>query len=118
MDKLVSLTIDGYPVNVPDGTLVVDAAKKVGVYIPVFCYHPKMEPVGMCRMCLVEIGPPGRNRETGEFEREADNSPKVQFGLKLETACTVPVSEGMVVRGFTENVKRARKDILEFLLTS
>ena len=58
MTKLVILTIDGMQVSVPEGTLVVDAAKKIGIDIPVFCYHPKMEPVGMCRMCLVEIGRP------------------------------------------------------------
>ena len=118
MAKLVKLVVDGIEVQVPEGTLVVDAAKKAGVYIPVFCYHPKMEPVGMCRMCLVEIGRPVVNRETGQFERAEDGSLKVQFGPKLETACTIPVSEGMVVRGFTEKVQRGRKDILEFLLTS
>ncbi|HJW89700.1 MAG TPA: NADH-quinone oxidoreductase subunit NuoG [Anaerolineales bacterium] len=118
MAKLVHLTIDGKEVQAPEGTLVVDAAKQVGIYIPVFCYHPKMEPVGMCRMCLVEIGRPVINRETGQPEREADGSPKVQFGPKLDTACTLPVSEGMVVRGLTEKVQAARKDVVEFLLTS
>src|SRR3990170_4807689 len=118
MAKLVNLVIDGKEVQAPEGTLVVDAAKQVGIYIPVFCYHPKMEPVGMCRMCLVEIGRPVINRETGQPEREADGSPKVQFGPKLDTACTLPVSEGMVVRGLTEKVQAARKDVVEFLLTS
>jgi NADH-quinone oxidoreductase subunit G len=50
MAKMVNLTIDGKPVTAPEGTLVVDAAKLAGIDIPVFCYHPKMEPVGMCRM--------------------------------------------------------------------
>ena len=59
MAKQVTLTIDGKQVTVPDGMLVVDAAKVAGIDVPVFCYHPKMEPVGMCRMCLVEIGRPG-----------------------------------------------------------
>lgn len=118
MEKLVNLEIDGIKVQVPEGTLVVDAAKKVGVYIPVFCYHPKLEPAGMCRMCLVEIGRPVIDRASGEFERDENGNLKISFGPKLETACTVPVSEGMVVRGFTENVKKARRDIIEFLLTS
>ena len=48
----VTLTIDGNEVTVPEGTLLVDAAKRQGADVPVFCYHPKMEPVGMCRMCL------------------------------------------------------------------
>ncbi len=99
MAKMVTLTIDGKQVTVPEGTLMVDAAKKVGIDIPVFCYHPKMEPVGMCRMCLVDIGRPVIDRATGQPVLEEDGSPKIQFGPKLETACTTPVSEGMVVVG-------------------
>ena len=64
MSKQVTLTIDGQTVTVPEGTLIVDAAKKIGIDIPVFCYHPKMEPVGMCRMCLVDVGRPVFDRET------------------------------------------------------
>ena len=116
--KMVNLTIDGKTVTVPEGTLIVNAAKKVGIDIPVFCYHPKMEPVGMCRMCLVEIGRPVIDRTTGQVVREDDGSPKMQFGPKLETACTTPVSEGMVVLGTTEKAKAGRQDIIEFLLTS
>jgi len=118
MAKLVTLTIDGKLVTVSEGTMIVDAAKKVGIDIPVFCYHPKMEPVGMCRMCLVDVGRPVLDRATGEPVLEADGSPKIQFGPKLETACTTPVSDGMVVIGESEKVKLGRKDILEFLLTS
>lgn len=114
----VNLTIDGIKVTVPKGTLVVDAAKMVGVDIPVFCYHPKMEPVGMCRMCLVEIGRPLVDRKTGELQRESDGSPKMWFGPKLETACTTPVGEGMVVITDSEKVKRACRSTIEFLLTS
>ncbi len=118
MAKLVTLTIDEKEVTVPEGTLIVDAAKKIGIEIPVFCYHPKMEPVGMCRMCLVEIGRAVRDRSSGELVLEEDGSPKIQFSPKLETACTTPVSEGMVVVGMSEKVKAGREDILEFLLTS
>ena len=74
MAKEVTLTIDGQQVTVPAGTVVVDAAKKIGIDITVFCYHPKMEPVGMCRMCLVEIGRPVRDRATGEQQFEEDGS--------------------------------------------
>ena len=118
MSELVTLTIDGIEVSVPPGTLVVDAAKRVGINIPVFCYHPKMEPVGMCRMCLVDVGRPVFDRATGEPVLEEDGSQKIQFGWKLETGCTVEVSEGMVVRGATDEVAEARKDVVEFLLTS
>jgi len=118
MTKLVTLTIDGITVQVPSGTNVVDAAKQAGIDIPVFCYHPKMEPVGMCRMCLVEIGRPVVDRASGEWVREEDGSIKIQFSPKLETACTTPVSEGMVVINTSQKVKDGREDILEFLLTS
>jgi NADH-quinone oxidoreductase subunit G len=77
-----------------------------------------MEPVGMCRMCLVEIGRPVIDRASGQPVLESDGSPKIQFGPKLETACTTPVSEGMVVNNTTERVLAGRKDIIEFLLTS
>jgi NADH-quinone oxidoreductase subunit G len=118
MDKLINLKIDGRDVSVPAGTLVVDAAKLAGITIPVFCYHPKLEPVGMCRMCLVDIGRPAVDRATGQPMLNDDGTPKITFGPKLETACTTPVSEGMVVWGATEKVMAARKDVLEFLLTS
>jgi NADH-quinone oxidoreductase subunit G len=116
--KMVNLTIDGKTVSAPEGTLIVNAARQVGIDIPVFCYHPKMEPVGMCRMCLVEVGRPVIDRTTGEPVKEADGSNKLQFGPKLETACTTPISEGMVVLGMTDKAKAGRQDILEFLLTS
>lgn len=118
MIKSVSLTIDGKNVTVPEGTLIVDAAKKIGIDVPVFCYHPKMEPVGMCRMCLVEVGRPLNDRETGNPVLQGDGTPEIQYNPKLETACTTPVSEGMVVLGLTEKVKAGRQDIVEFLLTS
>src|SRR5512136_3138365 len=110
--NMVSLTIDGKQVTVPEGTLIVNAAKQIGIDIPVFCYHPKMEPVGMCRQCLVEVGRPVIDRATGKPLLEADGSPKIQFGAKLETACSTPVSEGMQVLRTSANAVKGRKDIL------
>lgn len=118
MANEVTLTIDGKTVRVPQGTLIVDAAKKVGIDVPVFCYHPKMEPVGMCRMCLVEVGRPVIDRATNQPVLEADGTPKISFGPKLETACTTPVSEGMVVITQNKKVADARREVLEFILTS
>jgi len=117
-EALVTLTIDGKEVTVPEGTLVVDAAKQVGIEIPVFCYHPKIEPAGMCRMCLVEVGEPKRDRATGEIVRDENGEPVIEFRPKLETSCTLPVSEGMVVRVMSEKAVEARREIVEFLLTS
>ncbi|HLO04546.1 MAG TPA: NADH-quinone oxidoreductase subunit NuoG, partial [Symbiobacteriaceae bacterium] len=92
--ELVNLTIDGRSVSVPKGTLLVEAAKNVGIDIPVFCYHPKLDPAGLCRMCLVQV----------------EKIPKPQ------TACTTPVAEGMVVHTQNETVDELRKGVLEFTL--
>lgn len=118
MSDHVSLTIDGVEVTVPQGTLVVDAAKQIDIEIPVFCYHPKLEPVGMCRMCLVEIGRPMRDRASGELLLNDDGTPRINFGPGLQTGCTVQVSEGMVVRTQNKIAVDARETVIEFLLTS
>lgn len=118
MADLVNLTIDGVAVAVPKGTLVVDAAKKIDNDIPVFCYHPKLKPVGMCRMCLVDVGTPKIDPATKQVVKDDKGNVVIAFMPKLTTACTTPVSEGMVVRTATQQVKDAREDILEFLLTS
>ncbi len=116
--KQVTLTIDGKQVTVPAGLTVVDAARLADIDIPVFCYHPKMEPVGMCRMCLVHIGRPVRDRATGEIVRNEDGTPQIRWGRTLETGCTVRVEDGLVVKTQTEEVAEARKAVLEFFLTS
>jgi NADH-quinone oxidoreductase subunit G len=118
MSDLVTLTIDGVETSVPKGTMVVDAAKKISNDIPVFCYHPKLEPVGMCRVCLVEVGMPVRDRATGELLTNEDGTPQINFGRGLQTGCTVQVGEGMVVRTMTPPVIEARESVLEFLLSS
>ncbi|HEX6488474.1 MAG TPA: 2Fe-2S iron-sulfur cluster-binding protein [Candidatus Dormibacteraeota bacterium] len=93
----VTLTIDGIEVTVPKGTLVVEAAKRIGIEIPVFCYHHKLDPVGACRLCLVEMSP---------------GPPRPQ------TACTTPVADGMVVKTASPMAVAGRADILEFELVN
>jgi NADH-quinone oxidoreductase chain G len=96
MSDLVTLTIDDRQVSVPKGTLVVDAAAKLGIEIPVFCSHPKLDPVACCRMCLVEISGPR--------------------GMMLQTACSVPVAQDMVVKTDTQQVKEVQEANLAFIL--
>jgi NADH-quinone oxidoreductase subunit G len=114
----VRLTIEGAEISSAPGTLLVDAAKRIGIDIPVFCYHPKLEPVGMCRMCLVEIGRPARDRATGQPVLTEQGEPVIQFGANLETACTTQVGEGWQVRVFSGKAIEGRKAIVEYLLTS
>jgi NADH-quinone oxidoreductase subunit G len=93
--RTITLTIDGREVDAPENAMLVDAAKHGDVEIPVFCYEPKLgNPVGACRMCLVEIEGIG----------------------KLQTGCSTPVKDGMVVHTQTERVKEAQKSVVEFLL--
>ena len=94
----VSLTVDGRPVSAKPGELLIAAAERAGTYIPRFCYHPRMEPVGMCRMCLVEVEGPR--------------------GATLQPACYISVAEGMVVDTTSEKVKKAQDGVLEFLLAN
>jgi NADH-quinone oxidoreductase subunit G len=94
--RQVTLTIDGRKVMTPAGTLVIEAAKRQGIEVPSFCYYPGLALQAACRMCLVEV----------------EKAPK------LQTACTLVAVEGMVVRTDTEQVHKARKDMLEFLLSN
>ena len=94
---LVTLTIDGKSARVPKGTLVIEAARQVGVMIPHFCYHPKLTPDANCRMCLVEI----------------EKMPR------LQTSCSTQVAEGMVVKSASSSVaQEARKSVLDFILAN
>ena len=92
----VSITINGVAHDVEAGQRLITAAEKVGDYIPRFCHHDKLEPVGKCRMCLVEVeGPRGK---------------------ALVPSCTLAVSDGMVVDTESAVVKKAQEGVLEFLL--
>ncbi|RRR74840.1 MAG: NADH dehydrogenase (quinone) subunit G [Candidatus Viridilinea halotolerans] len=114
----VTITVDGRTFRVPAGTNVVDAARMGGIAIPVFCYHPRMPAVGMCRMCLVQVGMPKLDPATRQPVLDAAGQPVIAMLPKLQTGCTTPVSEGMVINTKTEEVQFAQKGVLEFLLTS
>src|SRR2546428_6385874 len=96
MADAVTITVDGNQVEARPGELVIAAAERNGVYIPRFCWHPRMKPVGMCRMCLVDIKGPR--------------------GFALQPACFVPVADGQEVVTTSPPVKKAQDGVLEFLL--
>ncbi len=100
---LVKVSINDVEIEVPKGELIVESVKRLGLEIPIFCYHPRMKPVGMCRMCLVEVG---FKQQDGSVRK----MPKPQAG------CTLPASEGMVVYTDTEPIHADRRGVLEFLL--
>ncbi|HTG26739.1 MAG TPA: NADH-quinone oxidoreductase subunit NuoG [Methylomirabilota bacterium] len=94
--KLITLKINDRDVQVSPGTLVIEATRRIGTEVPSFCYYPGLSLQAACRMCLVEV----------------EKMPK------LQTACTLVATEGMIVRTNTEQVRNARKYMLEFLLTN
>ena len=94
----VSITIDGREVVAKKGEMVIAAAENAGTYIPRFCYHPRMKPVGVCRMCLVEV-------DSGR-------------GPTLQPACFIEATDQMTVVTDSEKVKKAQDGVLEFLLAN
>ncbi|MGC1870164.1 MAG: NADH-quinone oxidoreductase subunit NuoG [Acidobacteriaceae bacterium] len=92
----VTLTVDGKTITAPAGTLLIEACRKVGIEIPAFCYYPGLSLQAACRMCLVRI----------------EKMPK------LQTACTTPIAEGMIVSTETDEIKQARKAMLELVLAN
>lgn len=92
--KMVSITIEGRPVSVAEGTTILEAAKTAGILIPHYCYHPGLPIAGVCRMCLVEV----------------EKAPK------LAPSCATTVAEGQVVHVYSEKSLDARKGVLEMLL--
>jgi NADH-quinone oxidoreductase subunit G len=92
----VNLTVDGKKFAAPAGTLLIEACKSVGIEVPSFCYYPNLSLQGACRMCLV----------------------KIEKMPKLQTACTTVISEGMTVTTESDEIKQARKSMLEMLLAN
>jgi NADH-quinone oxidoreductase subunit G len=94
--KQITFTLDGRKITTPAGSLVIEVAKRKGIEVPSFCYYPGLALQAACRMCLVEV----------------EKAPK------LQTACTLVAVEGMVVKTDTPQVHKARKDMIEFLLSN
>ncbi|CCC57857.1 NADH-dependent [FeFe] hydrogenase, group A6 [Caloramator australicus] len=92
--ELVKLTIDGFEVEVPKGTTVLEAARKIGIEIPTLCYLKDVNKFGACRVCVVEVGP------------------------RLLASCTLEAENGMVVKTNTQKVREARKAVVELILSN
>ena len=116
--QMVTITIDGKTVEVAAGANLVDALESVGREIPHYCYHPKLSVSGNCRMCLVEMGTPGRDRATGELLLNEDGTPKIMWVPKPVIGCATTVSPGMHVRTQSEQIKSCREGVMEFLLVN
>lgn len=91
-----------------------------GLEVPFFCYHPSMSVPANCRQCMVKVGTPVKDRETGEYELDEDGERVIRWFPKLQTSCNTQLSEGMVVhtQETDDLVERAQKDTLEFILAN
>ena len=98
IDQPVTITVNGSEVTAQKGELLIDACERAGTYIPRFCYHSRMSPVGMCRMCLVEV-------DTGR-------------GPALQPSCMLECGDGMSVDTESAKVRKAQDGVLEFLLAN
>lgn len=96
MMSMVNLTINGKPIQAPQGATILEAARSAGVYIPTLCYHPDLRPEGACRLCMVEAS----------------------GARTLVASCVYPVSEGMEVKTNTAKVREARKMVVELMLAN
>jgi len=96
LTEKITFTVDGKELEGKQGQLLIEACEDSGVHIPRFCWHKRLDPVGMCRMCLVEIETPR--------------------GKALVPSCTTEVTEELVVETESETVKKAQEGVLEFLL--
>ena len=115
-DGLISVFVDGVEVRCAPGTNMIDAAAMAGREVPHYCYHPKLSVSGNCRMCLVQLGLPGRDRGTGKPMLQDDGSPMITWFPGPAIACGTKASPGMHIRTDTDMVKGCREGVMEFLL--
>ena len=114
---LITVNIDGREIAVPKGTNVIEAAKRVNVDVPFYCYHPKLTVVGNCRMCLVEMGMPAVDPATkAPVMDPATGKQKINWGRGPSIACAANVAPGLHVRTTSPIVRECREGVMEFLL--
>jgi NADH-quinone oxidoreductase subunit G len=113
---LIKVHIDDKEVLVPKGTNIIEAAARLGIEIPHYCYHPKLSVVGNCRMCLVEMGMPMKDRATGEPVLDEKGQPKIGWMPRPAIACATTATPGLQIRTNTPLVQDCRNGVMEFLL--
>lgn len=114
------ISIDGKAYEYEGQHMLLQFALDNGVEIPYFCYHPAMSVPTNCRMCLVEVGWPAKDRKTGEAKLDENGEPVINWGRKPNTACNTPISPDMVVRTnrTSPEVKKMQQGVLEYMLVN
>jgi len=114
---LVNVQVDGVWMQFPKGLNAVEVARRVGKFIPHYCYHPKLSIAGNCRMCLIEVGSPKMDANR-QMVMAADNHPEVAWALRPQIGCATQVSEGMGLRTESPLIDECRRGMMEFLLVN
>ncbi len=112
---LVNVQVDGAWLQFPKGLNAVEVARRVGKFIPHYCYHPKLSVAGNCRMCLIEVGAPKMNAERKPV-LAADGHPEINWIPRPQIGCATQVSEGMALRTTSPLIEECRRGVMEFLL--
>jgi len=114
----ITINIDGQDVDVPKGINIIEAVKLVGKgkEVPHYCYHPKLSVAGNCRMCMVEMGMPMRDRATGDAVLDENGQQKIGWIPKPTIACATNAAPGMHIKTDSPMVKESRNGVTEFLL--
>ena len=112
---LLNVQIDGVWMQFPKGLNAIEVARRVGKFIPHYCYHPKLSIPGNCRMCLIEIGSPKMDAARKPV-MAADNHPEIAWMPRPQIGCAAQITEGMAIRTLSPLIDECRKGVMEFLL--
>ena len=117
--ELVTVNIDGREIAVPKGTNVIEAALRLGIDVPHYCYHPKLSVVGNCRMCLIEMGMPAVDPATkAPLVDPATGRQKINWSPRPAIGCATNASPGLHIRTTSPLVRDCREGVMEFLLVN
>lgn len=116
--ELITINVDGEDVLVAPGTNIIDACAGIGKEIPHYCYHPKLSVVGNCRMCLIEMGMPMKDRATGEPVLDEDGKQKIGWMPRPAIGCATNASPGLHIKTNSQMVQDCRNGVMEFLLVN
>jgi NADH-quinone oxidoreductase subunit G len=112
---LLNVQVDGVWQQFPKGLNAIEVARRVGKFIPHYCYHPKLSVPGNCRMCLIEVGSPKLDAQRKPV-LGADNRPEIAWLARPQIGCATQISEGMAIRTESPIIEECRKGVMEFLL--
>ncbi len=116
--RKVTINVDGKEYQVQENQNLIDALASVGIEIPHYCYHPKLSVAGNCRMCMVEMGTPLRDRATGEPVLDNDGVQKIGWMPKPAIACASNATQGLHLKTDSPLTRSCREGVMEFLLVN